>query len=398
MRKGSKTVVIYMDVMERYYFFKRFFKPLSKNSNVCVITARLSISVLCKLQGIKVYLLRNIDTKKKSYDFLENSLSVLNNYHAKNEANIIYSMVQHQLILLKKEIDIESFFLWNGSTTIGICIGNFAKECDLKRYYFEISNLGKKIFVDKEGVNAQSYLYHHPDILDNVHINNESFKKWREHWKRDTESPKQVKNTTRIPFSFLIDLLGFYIFNILREDRRSSMNVMKRKFSLKCSFSSIDISNDLPSYFIFFAMQVTNDSQLLINSEINNLEALKIAKELSKKERVSLVVKLHPAEMNIPFIKSIEAMYRNKAFILSNLSTKELIEKSQKVIVINSTVGLEAMINEKELIVLGRALYKEFNFDRLKAYIFDYLVDIDYFDKEEKVSIATLKKILEKNV
>jgi len=55
------------------------------------------------------------------------------------------------------------------------------------------------------------------------------------------------------------------------------------------------------------------------------------------------------------------------------------------------------MINEKEVIVLGRALYDKFDYKRLKSYILNYLIDIDYFRQDEKVSTSTLNKVMKIN-
>lgn len=392
----TKTIVIYIDVMERYHFFKKFFEPiLYCGYDVCIITGRLSIALRCKKQRIKAVLLKEISIKKNVTISLENSLSVLNEYHTLDEALLIYSSTQSQLVSLQNEILMYSLFIWNGSTTMAKAIGDFASQNKIKTFYFEISNLGSKVFVDKEGVNAKSYLYKHPEILDTVEIPDTVFYRWREEWNKDFDVPKQSKNVTKIPFSFMIDLFGFYLLHGLREDRRSFIHVLKKKFLLKKSLHSIIYSKNLPDEFYFLAMQVSDDSQLIINSNVDNVGALEKAKELAAKEDIFLVVKLHPAESNLSFIKEMEKRAASREFILVNKPTKELISKAKKVIVINSTVGLEAMIYEKKVIVLGNALYKKFDFHRLKSYILDYLIDIDYFDKKESISTDILKKILD---
>jgi Capsule polysaccharide biosynthesis protein. len=50
---------------------------------------------------------------------------------------------------------------------------------------------------------------------------------------------------------------------------------------------------------------------------------------------------------------------------------------------INSTVGLESLILGKEVIVLGKAIYSAFDTEMLKKYIHSYLIDFDYFSKNE---------------
>ncbi|ELY6206047.1 hypothetical protein SNQ33_004490, partial [Cronobacter malonaticus] len=66
---------------------------------------------------------------------------------------------------------------------------------------------------------------------------------------------------------------------------------------------------------------------------------------------------------------------------ISTDNTFSLIKKSKKVIVINSTVGLEAIFCNKEVIFLGDSFYKYFvNDDVLSYYINEWLVDIDIFE------------------
>ena len=46
-------------------------------------------------------------------------------------------------------------------------------------------------------------------------------------------------------------------------------------------------------------------------------------------------------------------------------------------------VGLEGLIIGKKVKVLGKALYKNFKKDDLIRYINNYLINIDFFGKEE---------------
>ena len=60
----------------------------------------------------------------------------------------------------------------------------------------------------------------------------------------------------------------------------------------------------------------------------------------------------------------------------------ELIENSKCVITINSTVGMEAMIIGKPILILGDAIYSGFNQRRLATYIINYLLNIEYFSDD----------------
>jgi len=77
------------------------------------------------------------------------------------------------------------------------------------------------------------------------------------------------------------------------------------------------------------------------------------------------------------------------------LNTFSLIDKSHLVITINSTVGLEALILEKNFEVLGRAFYKNFTQKHIEMYILNYLIDIDYFSNED-IELESIHTILER--
>ena len=68
---------------------------------------------------------------------------------------------------------------------------------------------------------------------------------------------------------------------------------------------------------------------------------------------LKFIVKEHPSDPE----KYTELYQKNPKIIFSNRDTKELIEKSQAVVTINSSVGIEALLLHKPVIVLGGACY-----------------------------------------
>ena len=71
----------------------------------------------------------------------------------------------------------------------------------------------------------------------------------------------------------------------------------------------------------------------------------------------------------------------------------ELLRQAEAVVTINSTVGLEAMLLEKPLTVLGRSHYYNLTPKQLRQYIMYYLLPIDYFSNEA-ISPCTAKQLL----
>ncbi|HAV2049126.1 TPA: capsular biosynthesis protein, partial [Raoultella ornithinolytica] len=83
---------------------------------------------------------------------------------------------------------------------------------------------------------------------------------------------------------------------------------------------------------------------------------------------------------------------KDKIFI-TNTNTYELIKKSEKVYTINSTVGMEAMLYDKNVSFMGRSIYSKMNNEQLKKFIHLYLIDIDFFDCRNNISKNVIDKI-----
>lgn len=140
-------------------------------------------------------------------------------------------------------------------------------------------------------------------------------------------------------------------------------------------------------------MQVASDSQIILNSDIGLFDALKYSIKKAEVDNLNLVVKLHPAERDIDVIYTILKLREKYKFNIVDNNTFEVIANAQKVITINSTVALEAMILDKPVEILGRSFYKFFNKERTKNYILGYLEDIDFFSSE-KFTVEQVKKLI----
>ena len=67
--------------------------------------------------------------------------------------------------------------------------------------------------------------------------------------------------------------------------------------------------------------------------------------------------------------------------VLRNDNTFALIDRSARVVTVNSTVGLQSQLAGKPVTYLGRSVYEQLKTDRLFAqYLMGYLLEIDFFD------------------
>lgn len=143
-----------------------------------------------------------------------------------------------------------------------------------------------------------------------------------------------------------------------------------------------------------FPLQVSTDSQLLVNSDIDNLQALRRAAEIAENAGVRLVVKPHPAEGDRLFVERLAALRHELGFLFVEGNTFQLMQHSSRVVTINSTAGMEAMLLGKPVTVLGRAMYEKFTIEDLACYM-NYLIDVDYF-KEDDLIPSQVSEIMER--
>lgn len=294
--------------------------------------------------------------------------------------------------------DISYIFMWNGCRVSDHALTDFARENSIKTIFFELANIDGKVFVDPMGTNAKSYLYRHPEILQKLNFNTKQYTKWRKEYienKLHQNTVKQAKRKTpgRALWNYLQDITGFYIHN----------GAIKRKFPLEkirawlCKpefeFSSFDYKHEK---YIFFPLQVSNDTQVLINGNMTLIEAVQYSINIAKQENAYLVIKPHPAESNPCYISGMRQIlnsYEKVIFLKEN--TFELICYAERVITINSTVGLEALIADKKVSIIGRALYESFSAHDVAAYVMEYLIDADYWGNED-LSETQVRHILKR--
>ncbi|MCU5774292.1 hypothetical protein N5923_15205 [Erwiniaceae bacterium BAC15a-03b] len=371
----------------------KFFISFAKFDNVIYLTNKPSCYLFLKLKTTReVIFLKSINNAKADVDIerLKNTISVLNGRQSLSNAVKNYQQVFFALFnTLKSRLSSnDTVVLFNGNHASAIATADFFRSHNAKTLYSEISNLPGKMIFDPSGVNAQSVLFKRPEILDTLPIvADEVHKKWVARYIDYKSSPLpqsriNVKTYAVIAFDDFMSRI-FPLF--IREDslplsKKINMFIDKYK-SRKILASNIRANLDVDSEYVFYPTQVTSDTQLKINSEVDNIGAINKIIELEKGQ--AIYVKIHPAESDISTINFFRALADEKKIILVNNNTIELIRKARKVYTINSTVGLESLIFEKDLVVLGRAIYSNFNSSRLQQYIHSYLVDLDYFGEND---------------
>ena len=371
------SVVYICDSLERFHFFKRLIKAGCNSS--MLLTTEPIVKILSTIHNISCFLVTKNVPLQQEYNFhnLKLSIDYLNGKITERDLLPIASSIVAVLRQVEGKYDIDTIVMWNGQQLIGRVASQYAVEHGLKRLFLEIANLPNKIFADPIGVNAMSSVMHNPKLgtfnHDDIHA------KWIKEYIISKEQPlpqSQIKRSDKI----------YKAVNIVLKKLLSGFKVKVSNYNKPLNFdklNSVITNNHIRGNYVFLPLQVTSDTQIKLHSDYSNIDALMFALEYAKNNELQLIVKLHPAETSQNFVDNLVELKNENNFILSNNNTVELIKNSRAVITINSTVGLEAKIFGKEVIVLGRAFYSTFDDDDLKSYIHNYLVDgIDYFSNE----------------
>jgi len=210
----------------------------------------------------------------------------------------LYFTLKLKKIIVAQKFDI--ILLWNDMKWRQFIVKNLAEEHGVKTAFFENGTLPNTVTLDPKGVNYNNSL------------------------PRDD---------------------GYYL------DKYSTEEITGK------AQSSVEIP-DLDNGYIFVPFQVDYDSQIISHSPwVKNMEDFYQVLErlvVDLPEGLKLVIKEHPASS-----RCYQYLHnRNPRIEFMNAEdTDVLISNANLVITINSTVGLEGIIKDKPVLVLGNAFY-----------------------------------------
>lgn len=379
---------------------------------------RIDTNIICfSLREYYWFLSKGYDRKSLSlikYSRCENIVTDLNKtidvaagFVNIRSASKIYHSTSKALVKFKDHVDDVYIFGGNGLHAFDKAILQFKKENkNVYSVFTELSNIDGKLFFDSQGSNASSYFY---ELLENNEIrfekcNDDVLTRWKSDYCNDKFNNHIVKQATKKNLikalihrayglaEFLMRLPSYQRFKI--DEALSDKKKVTKKLYIN-EWEPYTDSVDHLDGFVLFPLQVFGDSQIKLHSKVSNELALDIACEEATKLNLPLIVKPHPAEPDATVLTKIIKLKHERKFLISTNNTFSLIKKSKKVVVINSTVGLEAIICNKDVTFLGESFYKYFsNDDILSYYLNKWLVDIDIF-KPGKISLKELNKIID---
>ena len=331
----------------------KFIKELSEHleGKSIVITNRVSTYLFTKIKypKIKIYRLRKKSIENNQIIPDSKFYKNLTEDEAKKITNSYYEEIKK--ILSNKNIN---FALMTGEyRLIEQSAIQALKERNIKTVYFEAGPPGY-IYLDKNGTNYNASFAQGNDQNNLIIKSND---------KENTEKKKgKRKNTTLETALLTIETVYLHALYLIKktQDQDEYYIAFKNRLKLKKIRETKDLTIKKPveCEFVFFG-QVKND----INHThfgIDDKELLRsiedVLDKIDKKDKIAW--KDHPLEISSGVIKHHKLL--NKRVIVDNVrSTAELIESCKGVITVNSNAGLEALLQGKPTLVLGKSYLRQ---------------------------------------
>jgi len=284
-----------------------------------------------------------------------------------------------------KNNEIDKIIAWNETYMFDSILKDFSEKNNFEFILFEAGLFRPNtITIDSKGINYNNSINRNKQFYININIDNPNFLneltsiKEKELYKYQKKKEFKKKHFIKEKIKDFLDsrLLNKRLdLSLLANNEMILQKVFRRidnffilfknkfinKYKHKDNFE-MKIEN-----YIFVPFQVNDDSQIISHSpNIKNMFELvelviKAGKKINKTINdctYKLVFKEHPKDTKTNY----SHLYRNyndheNVLFLQSGDTKELINNSSMVITINSTVGLEALMNFKKVITLGDAFY-----------------------------------------
>lgn len=394
-----KTILVVATFNNHFDFFCRLMNPLKElDYQLVFLTNKYSIFREAEKKGLRIYKI-NKSNRQEDADVTRVFENISGELPEKN-CKIRYSSVYSTIERLNNEYKFDIIFTWGGVRLIESAANNYASKNQIKKLCFELGNFPGKLFADPLGANANSILIENKDLLLDLDVNESDYQSWKNNFisgALKSHTVPQSSSIARIDIKKNIyDLTGYLFLNFIKNRPVITYTKIKNKIFNRLGkfvYDRVEFDNQR---YIFYPMQVSDDAQLILNSEVDNIKALEKVSDYARVNNLELFVKPHPAEVRFDFIKSIERLKERLNFKFVNGNTIEIMMKAEKVFTINSTAGIQAMILGKDVTCFGRALFKDFTQKHLKSYICNYLLDIDFWGNGP-VDIENTEKLIRRS-
>ena len=381
----ARALLFYCWSLFDWRVFRRMRSGLAAEGlSMIVVTNLLSVWLQAKLAGVPCRLVRSRFREPTAFEpDVENCLEVRRGLIKAAPAGNFQRAVWHILERVFRQFEICGLVMWNGTALHCHPLRVFARSHGLPTLYCELANIDGYMFADPDGTNGAARIGTHPEMLDGYAVRDEEIEAWRAQYLAERMSgyvPPQGLHRGKINFWFPLDWLGYVLFSVSRPDRTSPVRKLIGKFQARSV--RLPAAIPPPPRYVFLPLQVSADSNLLLYSDVDNLQALELAGKRADALGCQLVVKPHPAETDHVLLGKIAETCSQRGYLLTSFSTTALVLGAEEVVTINSTVGMEALLLDKPLTVLGRSLYARFTSRQAFVFALKHLVRIELLGRE----------------
>ncbi|BCM24242.1 capsular polysaccharide export protein, LipB/KpsS family [Methyloradius palustris] len=263
------------------------------------------------------------------------------------------------VIRLIEEKEINLIVMWNGQDFVARTISEIARKRNIKCIYMENGYFPGTLQADTEGVNSAASVAK-LDFDEIKEIQNTAASAVSNDLKVELIRSTPLTKSELVPNS-LRRILNPNFYKTYPELRGSSLLWGKflNERRKRIPFDQIE----LPQQFAFIPLQVHDDTQILLNSPLfDNPKDFIIHCYTAIREALGsdypIVVKEHPEDIFRYSYDDIRQKFPDIIWI-KNFPIDDIVSKSTFIMVVNSSVGLQAIKLLKPTIVFGESIYSK---------------------------------------
>lgn len=273
---------------------------------------------------------------------------------------------------------------WSGLRAYGRAATDYARTHGLATVYLELGNIAPKLFADPEGVNGAARLAQRPQELDHLAIDDAEVEAWIAATleARRQIRPPQAVAADRINPWFIVDYLGAAVLRIPQPAPLTPLTKIINKLrAWRRPAQPPAVMPDRP--YLFLPLQVHDEAAPGLAPRQVDRDAFAAAAAHARGKGLQLVVKPHPVEADSALLNDLAADCARDGHLLTSANTSALTEGAEAIVTVSSSVGLDALLMEKPVIILGDALFKNFTRRQAAVFCMAWLIDFQpYADQE----------------
>lgn len=271
-----------------------------------------------------------------------------------------------------------------------IALTHLAEAYGIRRVYIGYGNLPRRTIFDPHGTDADSLLYADKDAALAMFMEppldvEATIAGIMETKRRETSIPQKSNPRAAIAkkFAFFADTVLQMLSGRVCDRRVRTLDLGgSRKAAAPAPAAAA--STPIDPEGIFFPLQVSSDTQVLTNYDGHSIfRAIDEVAALARSQSRPVFYRAHPAESDPQKVEDYITTRYGDLFHKTTESVHGVFDKLDRVVTINSTVGLEAKALGKDVSFLGRSLYASLSRYELAVYLARYLVEVDYFRGED---------------